>query len=48
MGAYADDLAALVETLDLKDAVHVGYSTGAAKLRAISAATAQSASPRQC
>jgi non-heme chloroperoxidase len=25
---YADDLAALVETLDLKDAVHVGHSTG--------------------
>jgi non-heme chloroperoxidase len=25
---YADDLAALVEELDLKDAVHVGHSTG--------------------
>ena len=25
---YADDLAALVEALDLKDAVHVGHSTG--------------------
>ena len=25
---YADDLAALVEMLDLKDAVHVGHSTG--------------------
>jgi len=28
MDAYADDLAALVEKLDLKDAVHVGHSTG--------------------
>jgi pimeloyl-ACP methyl ester carboxylesterase len=25
---YADDLAALVTTLDLKDAIHVGHSTG--------------------
>jgi non-heme chloroperoxidase len=28
MDHYADDLAALVEELDLKDAVHVGHSTG--------------------
>jgi non-heme chloroperoxidase len=28
MDTYADDLATLVETLDLKDAVHVGHSTG--------------------
>jgi non-heme chloroperoxidase len=28
MNTYADDLAALVEALDLKDAVHVGHSTG--------------------
>ena len=28
MNTYADDLAALVETLDLKDAIHVGHSTG--------------------
>ena len=28
MGAYADDLAKLVEALDPKDAVHVGHSTG--------------------
>jgi non-heme chloroperoxidase len=28
MDTYADDLAALVETLDLKKAVHVGHSTG--------------------
>jgi non-heme chloroperoxidase len=28
MDSYADDLAALVTTLDLKDAIHVGHSTG--------------------
>ena len=28
MDTYADDLAALVETLDLKDAIQVGHSTG--------------------
>jgi len=28
MDTYADDLAALVETLDLEDAIHVGHSTG--------------------
>jgi non-heme chloroperoxidase len=28
MDTYADDLAALVEKLDVKDAVHVGHSTG--------------------
>ncbi len=28
MDTYADDLAALVKTLDLKNAVHVGHSTG--------------------
>jgi len=28
MDTYADDLAALVETLHLKDAIHVGHSTG--------------------
>lgn len=28
MDHYADDLAALVEALDLKDAIHVGHSTG--------------------
>jgi non-heme chloroperoxidase len=28
MDTYADDLAALVESLDLKEAIHVGHSTG--------------------
>jgi pimeloyl-ACP methyl ester carboxylesterase len=28
MDTYADDLAALVEKLDLREAIHVGHSTG--------------------
>ena len=32
MDTYADDLAALVETLDLKKAVHVGHSMGGGEL----------------
>src|SRR5512138_2903419 len=28
MDGYADDLAAVIEALDLKDAIHVGHSTG--------------------
>ena len=28
MDTYADDLAALTDALDLKDAIHVGHSTG--------------------
>ncbi len=28
MNTYADDMAELVEKLDLKDAIHVGHSTG--------------------
>src|SRR3978361_1885866 len=28
MDTYADDLAALVEALDLKNAIHIGHSTG--------------------
>lgn len=47
MDTYADDLAALVETLDLKGAVLVGHSTGGARSRATSAATARSGSPRR-
>jgi non-heme chloroperoxidase len=28
MDTYADDLAKLVETLDLRNGIHVGHSTG--------------------
>ena len=46
MDTYADDLAALVEKLDLKDAIHVGHSTGGGEVARYSAATARGASPR--
>ncbi len=32
MDTYADDLAALTEQLDLKDAIHVGHSTGGGEM----------------
>jgi hypothetical protein len=32
MDTYADDLAALVKELDLKDVIHIGHSTGGAQL----------------
>jgi len=48
MNTYADDLAQLVEKLDLKDAIHVGHSTGAEKSRVTSVATAQSAWQKLC
>ena len=40
MDTYADDLAKLVEALDLKDAIHVGHSTGGGEVDAARAATA--------
>ncbi len=32
MDTYADDLATLVETLDLRNTIHVGHSTGGWRL----------------
>jgi non-heme chloroperoxidase len=32
MDTYADDLAALAGALDLKDAIHLGHSTGAGEV----------------
>jgi len=43
LDTYADDLATLVEKLDLKAAVHVGHSTAAVKSPVTSAATARGA-----
>jgi len=37
MNTYADDLATLVETLHLKNAIYVGNSTGAGGITRISA-----------
>ena len=48
MNTYADDLAALVEALDLSDAVHVGPRRAAARSPATSGGTAPGASPRPC
>jgi non-heme chloroperoxidase len=41
MDQYADDLAELTAHLNLKDAVHVGHSTGGGKWRVILAAMAR-------
>ena len=48
MDTYADDLAALVEALDLERAVHVGTRPAVARSRATSLATVPSAWPRPC
>jgi len=48
MDGYADDLAALIEALDLRDATLVGHSTGGGEVaRYISAGTAASASRKR-
>ena len=39
MDHYAADIAAVVEHLDLRDAVHIGHSTAAARRRTTSPAT---------
>ena len=46
MDTYADDLATLIEELDLKNSILVGFSAAVVKLPATSAATAQIAWPR--
>jgi pimeloyl-ACP methyl ester carboxylesterase len=46
MDTYADDLAELVQALELRDAVHVGHSTGGGEVPARSPATARSVWPR--
>src|SRR2546429_9468912 len=50
MNGYADDLAAVIEALDLKEATLVGHSTGGgevARYIATSDATGQSGSPKR-
>jgi non-heme chloroperoxidase len=46
MNGYADDLAAVIEALDLRDATLVGHSTGGGRSPAISDATGRGGSPR--
>ena len=49
LDTYGDDLAKLTESLKLKDAIHVGHSTGGGEVaRATSAVMGPSASPRRC
>ena len=46
MNGYADDLAAVIEALHLREAVLVGHSTGGGKLLGILAATERSGWPK--
>ena len=48
MDHYADDLAALTEHLDLKDAIHVGHSTGGGEVIRYMGRHGESGSPRRC
>ena len=48
MDHYAADLAALTKQLDLKDAIHVGHSTGGGEVAATSRGTARAASRKRC
>ena len=45
MDHYAADAAAVVEHPDLREAIHIGHSTAAARLLTMSRATAKTASP---
>ena len=48
MDTYADDLAAVVEALDLRNATHVGHSTGGGEVAATLVVTVRAASPKRC
>ena len=52
MDTYADDLVTLIEKLDLKNAVHVGHSTGGGEVARYigrhGSGRARDASPRRC
>ena len=48
MDTYADDLAELVTKLDLKDAIHVGHSTGGGEVARYIGRQEPSEWPRQC
>lgn len=47
MDHYADDLKAVIDHLDLRDAIHVGHSTGGEKWSVTWPATARSARQRR-
>ena len=48
MDHYADDLAAVTEHLDLRDAVHVGHSTGGGEWCGTSRGTGRPGWGRRC
>lgn len=48
LDTYSDDLAELTAALDLKNAIHIGHSTGAVKWRVISRVTARNEWRKQC
>ncbi|MDB5346545.1 MAG: hydrolase [Schlesneria sp.] len=48
MNTYADDLAKVIEALDLKDVVLVGHSTGVEKWPATSVDTVMRGSEKRC
>ena len=49
MDTYAADVAELVTALDLKNAVHIGHSTGGGEVtRYVSHGTVRGESPRRC
>jgi non-heme chloroperoxidase len=48
LDTYADDLAGLVAHLDLKDAVHVGHSTGGGEVARYIGRHGTKPSPRPC
>ena len=48
MDTYADDLAKLVEALDLNDAIHVGHSTGGGEVTRYLGGMELNVSPKRC
>jgi len=48
MDTYADDLAELVAALDLRDAIHIGHSTGGGEVAVTLAVTEPNESPKPC
>ncbi len=48
MDTYAADVAEVVKKLDLKDAIHIGHSTGGGEVTRYVAKHGKGRSPKQC